>query len=167
MMKLTVYCLLFPSVALSSRAFLPHRQVKTTRSKLQNLNEQDDEIFVRRIDVALDANLLPPPINIRKESILFGDNPATMDNNNALRLWKSLKGTLPFVFTGARRPDTGDENPIGAIFNILFVRLPVILAGLAYGKNSMEGHPLVMDFGNGPHAMNLLLVLAVIFFILQ
>ena len=115
----------------------------------------------------LDADLLPAPINIRKESILFGENPATMDNNNILRVWKALKQGLPFIVTGARTPTTADDNPLGAIYNVIFVRVPVIVAGLMYGKNLTEGHPLIVDFGKGSFVMSPLVVLAVLFVILR
>lgn len=151
----------------TSRAFSPLGTVSSNTVARWATKGDDEEIFVLKNDDILDAGLSPPPINIRKESILFGENPATMDNNNALRLWKSLKGTLPFVFTGARQPDTADDNPIGGIYNVIFVRLPVILAGLIYGKNEIEGHPLVVDFGDGPFAMNPLVVLGILFFILR
>lgn len=118
-------------------------------------------------DDEADVDLMFPPINIRKESILFGDNPTTMKNNNALRLWKTLKDRLPFVVTGARTPSTADDNPIGGIYNILFVRLPVIVAGLVYGKNLVEGHQLIVDVGDGPFSVNPLIVLAVLFVILR
>jgi hypothetical protein len=118
-------------------------------------------------DDEADVDLMFPPINIRKESILFGENPATRNNNNSLRLWKTLKERLPFVVTGARTPTTADNNPIGAIYNIVFVRLPVIVAGLVYGKNLAEGHPLIVDVGDGPFTVNSLIVLAVFFVILR
>lgn len=131
---------------------------------------QDDEIFVlKKSELAqdLDGDLTPPPINLRKESILFGENPTTAVNNNALKLWMTLKERLPFVVTGARENSKGDENPIGAIYNIIFVRLPVICAGLVYGKNLSEGHPLVVDIGEGPFTMSPLAVFAILFVILR
>ena len=148
----------------SSSFITPQTSIRISRLGLN----QDDEAFILQNDIdQLDADLMPPPINIRKESILFGENPATMDNNNILRLWKTLKDRLPFVVTGARSATTADDNPIGAIYNIVFVRLPVIAAGLLYGKNLVEGHPLVIDIGEGPFIVNPLAVLAVLFVILR
>lgn len=148
-----------------SSAFLtPHTSIRSSRRGLK----QDDEASNLQNEVdRLDAYLMWPPINLRKESILFGENPTTMGNNNALRLWNTLKDRLPFVVTGARTPSTVDDNPIGAIYNIVFVRLPVIVAGLLYGKNLAEGHPLVVDVGDGPFTMSPLIVLAVLFVILR
>jgi hypothetical protein len=143
-------------VHLSSSFITPQASVRSDRSR-RGLKEDDEA----------DVDLMFPPINIRKESILFGDNPATMNNNNTLRLWKTLKDRLPFVVTGARTPSTADDNPIGGIYNILFVRLPVIAAGLVYGKNLVEGHPLIVDVGDGPFSVSPLIVLAVFFVILR
>jgi hypothetical protein len=141
----------------------------SVRQGLPNDRQEDEQFILRKNDLnrQLDGDLAPPPINLRKESILFGENPTTMVNNNALRLWKTLKDRLPFVVTGARETDTGDHNPIGSIYNIIFVRLPVICAGLVYGKNLTEGHPLVVDFGEGPLTMNPLAVMAVLYVILR
>ena len=136
--------------------------------KLFLSSDDKEEKFILQNDCdSLDADLLPAPINIRKESILFGENPATMDNNNVLRLWKVLKQCLPFVVTGARTPTTADDNPVGAIYNVVFVRVPVIMAGLVYGKNLAEGHPLIVDFGEGSFVMSPLVVLALLFVILR
>jgi hypothetical protein len=141
---------------LSSSFITPQASLRSTRSS-RGLKEDDEA----------DVDLMFPPINIRKESILFGENPATRNNNNSLRLWKTLKDRLPFVVTGARTASTADNNPIGAIYNIVFVRLPVIVAGLVYGKNLAEGHPLIVDVGDGPFTVNSLIVLAVFFVILR
>lgn len=116
-----------------------------------------------------EKDLLRPQVNIRKESILFSDNPATVENNNSLRVWKLCKKYLPFIFTGAREIDTADDNPIGGIYNMIFVRCPTILAGCFYIKNNIDGHPLIVDlgFGNGPFIVNPLVVFAVLFAILR
>jgi hypothetical protein len=143
-------------VHLSSSFIAPHTSIRSTPSR-RGLKEDDEA----------DIDLMYPPINIRKESMLFGDNPATTKNNNALRLWKTLKERLPFVVTGARKPNTADDNPIGALYNIVFVRLPVIVAGVVYGKNLVEGHPLIVDVGDGPFTVNSLIVLAVFYVILR
>jgi len=127
----------------------------------------------------IDQDLLRPPINIRKESILFGDNPATAQNNNIRRLWKILRDNLPYVFTGVSSVSESqysnqssnfiDKNPVGAIYNVIFVRLPTILAGVFYVKNLLQGHPLYLDigFGSGPSEINPLFVLAVLYVILR
>jgi hypothetical protein len=75
---------------------------------------------------------------------------------------------VPPIFTGAwpwRDPFLADENPVGALYNILFVRLPVIGMGLVYSKNLNDGHPFIIDYGDGPvefPPLAVLLVLAII-----
>jgi hypothetical protein len=105
---------------------------------------------------------------VRKESILFGEDPATVASNNALRLWKLMKDSLPYIFTGGQAgSDVSDFNPMGGIYNVIFVRLPTILAGCVYGKNLVEGHPLVVDLGDGPFEVNPLAVAGVLYVILR
>lgn len=116
-------------------------------------------------DAHLD-DLKPPLINWRRESILFGTSPATQKNNNALRLWRHLKSTLPPLITGAYRKTTADENPIGALFNMLFIRMPILAAGVLYIVNQVNGHPLVMDVGSGPFEVNPVLVAGVLYLML-
>jgi hypothetical protein len=114
-------------------------------------------------------DLAPPSVNFSRQSILFDDNPSTQRNNGALNLWRGAKTYLPPVFTGAWpwRDDTvADENPIAGLYNMAFVRLPVIGVGLLYGKNLVEGHPLIMDIGEGPFEMSPALVVSVLALIL-
>jgi hypothetical protein len=122
------------------------------------------------------AALKPPPINIRKESILFDDNAATAQNNNISKLWQILKMNLPYVFTGVNKNDTSsalnssiDENPVGAIYNMVFVRFPSVLAGVVYTKNLIQGYPLYCDlgFGAGPFEIPPLFVYGVLLIILR
>jgi len=114
-------------------------------------------------------DLTPPPINLARGSILFSENPSTKRNNAVLDLWRSCKVNLPAVITGVwpwKDPDFADENPIGGLYNIAFVRMPVIVVGFVYGKNLLEGHPLIMDIGDGPFVMSPLVVVAVLGLIL-
>jgi hypothetical protein len=90
-----------------------------------------------------------------------------MANSNLLRFWRAAKNCLPFVITGARSNDTGDDNPVGAIYNAFFVRLPALIAGFIYSKNLMDGKPLVVDFGEGPLTLPPLIVLGVLCLLLQ
>ena len=133
-----------------------------------NNNNNNPEADYARLDKnGIDKSLLPPAINLRKESILFGENPATRYDSNLLRAWRATKRYLPFVLTGARTPCTADENPIGGFYNMIFVRFPVICAGLVYTKNALSGHPLVIDVGSGPTEVSPLLVATVLFVILR
>ena len=146
---------------------LPRRTLLLCQAASGNKNEQDDSSS--RLENGIDKGLLPPTINIRKESILFGDNPATRDDSNSLRAWRATKKYLPFVFTGARSPTTADDNPIAGFYNMIFVRIPTIAAGIVYLKNELAGHPLIIDtgFGSGPSEVNPLIVGMALFVILR
>jgi hypothetical protein len=100
---------------------------------------------------------------------LFSENPSTQRNNSALDAWNAAKSNLPAFLTGAwpwRDLSVADKDPVGALYNIAMVRLPVVLVGILYGKNLIEGHPLVMDIGDGPFVMSPLIVIAVLGIIL-
>jgi hypothetical protein len=128
---------------------------------------EEDEEFIRKPITSVDASLWPPAFNLRRESILFGENPATQRDNNLSRLWRFCKQQLPYVVTGARTSQTCDDNPIGALYNMLLVRIPCITAGLVFSKNMIESHPLIVDVGSGPFEMNPLIVFGVLYFILR
>ena len=122
---------------------------------------------------SIDQDLVRPPINIRKESILFGESPATARNNNISRLWKTLRQNLPYVLTGVSKDVNNeltkaiDDNPIGAIYNMVFVRLPSLLAGIIYSKNLIESHPLYCDVGTGAFEIPPLFVYGLLLIILR
>mmetsp|Transcript_27474 Transcript_27474/g.40585 ORF Transcript_27474/g.40585 Transcript_27474/m.40585 type:complete len:172 (+) Transcript_27474:72-587(+) len=137
------------------------------KKTLLHSEKKDEETYTASLMYEIDSDLLPPPITLMRESILFDENASTKANNNILRLWRGLKDTLPFVLTGARTSDTADENPIGGIYNIIFVRIPTILAALLYSKNLIEGHDLILDFGYGPIAISPVIVYGVFFLILR
>jgi hypothetical protein len=117
----------------------------------------------RDIDERLDDSLRPPPFNLRKESILFDSNATTMANNNALRIWRFMRRRLPLWLTGTQ----SDENPWGAIYNTLLVRFPTLMAGVCYGKNVIQGHPLIVDLGDGPFEVPPLVVVGILASILR
>lgn len=179
--------LLLSAIVASVKAFVSHEptgigewRIKGTRYKFagsssglqldehqENLDESSDDEEYAITEPVYDGNVLPPALNLRKESILFSEQPATRSNNNTLRFWRLLKTRLPFALTGARTPETADDNPIGGIYNMLFVRLPTIGSGIVYGKNLIEGHGLVVDFGDGPTEVSPLLVFGVLYAILR
>jgi hypothetical protein len=140
--------------------------------------DDDDELFSpsRRLadsstqDPEQDlTDLTPPSVNLARDSILFSENPSTQRNNSALDAWNAAKSNLPAFLTGAwpwRDLSVADKDPVGALYNIAMVRLPVVLVGILYGKNLIEGHPLVMDIGDGPFVMSPLIVIAVLGIIL-
>jgi hypothetical protein len=152
--------------ALWSDAFTPPLRKGPSRLE-QHFASKEDEEFIRKKVASVDANLWPPAINFRKESILFGEKPATQQDNNSLRLWRFLKQKLPYVITGARTSTACDDNPLGALYNMVLVRVPTISAGLVYSKNMIEGHPLIVDMGSGPFEMNPLIVFGVLLTILR
>lgn len=153
--KMKTFFLLFFFFLSSCQGFLvPHsRAVRTARS-YQTPPEDAGRI---------DDSLRPPPINLRKESILFDSNSATMANNNVLRAWQFIRRRFPLLLTGTQ----SDENPWGALYNTFFVRLPTLVAGGVYGKNLVQGHPLIVDLGDGPFEVHPLVVLGILGTILR
>mmetsp|Transcript_32383 Transcript_32383/g.64176 ORF Transcript_32383/g.64176 Transcript_32383/m.64176 type:complete len:188 (+) Transcript_32383:43-606(+) len=108
-------------------------------------------------DMFLD-DLTPPQLDFARDSILFGEKPSTKKNNGVLMLWKGTKSILPKVVTGAWKDSVGEENPVGALYNVAFVRIPVILAFAVYLRNELEGRPLLVDLGYGQLAMSPLVI---------
>ena len=135
-------------------------------SQRENESPQEEQ---QQQKSSIDKNLVRPPINIRKESILFGNDPATAENNNISRLWQTLKQNLPYVFTGVPKNEVSavDDNPIAAIYNMVFVRFPSVLAAIVYSKNLITGHPLYCDVGAGPFEIPPLFVYGVLLVILR
>ncbi len=114
-------------------------------------------------------DLTPPPINWARDSILFSDNPATKRNNAAVDAWRLCRLYLPPVFTGTwswRDTNITEKNPLGALYNMIVVRIPTMGIGLVYIKNLVDGHPLIMDFGQGAFEMSPIAVFAVLALIL-
>lgn len=151
----------------------PFQAVKRTRIRpatgwqSKARREDDEEFQVSKTTAAIDASLTRPLINVRKESLLFGQNISTLQDNYALELWRDCKKSLPTVVTGARTPTTADDNPWGAFYNMLLVRVPTIAMCFVYSKNLAEGNPFVVDFGGGPCEMSPLLVFGTFYLILR
>jgi hypothetical protein len=130
-------------------------------------NDSEIEGALSEADARL-SDILPPAVSFSRNSILFSERPVTQRNNEVLDFWRGVKSTLPPVITGAwpwRDPFLADENPMGALYNVLFVRFPVIGMGLVYAKNLNDGHPFIIDYGDGPvefPPIAVLLVLAII-----
>jgi len=82
-------------------------------------------------------------------------------------VWEWCRQNLPRVVTGARQPTTGDDNPVGALYNIVFVRIPAIGAAVVYCVNVLRGHPLVVNVGDGFFEMNPLAVFVVFYILLR
>ena len=67
-------------------------------------------------------------------------------------VWLKCKEILPPVVHGAWKSDAGNENPLGAMYNLLFVRIPTLLAGAWYLSKLLNDNEFLMyfDFGLGP-----------------
>jgi len=115
------------------------------------------------------SDILPPTVSFSRNSILFSENPVTQRNNEVLTFWRGVKKFVPPFITGAwpwRDPYLGEANPLDAFYNIIFVRLPIVAMGFIYAKNLKEGHPLIMDYGDGPFEMSPIIVFAVLAIVL-
>ena len=98
---------------------------------------------------ALDE-LTPPSISFTRNSLLFDENAPTQKANGPLTIWKSTKNTLPAFVTGAWEEGKGDRTPIEHLYNMVFIRIPTVLMAAVYCKNLIEGHGLVLSFGEVP-----------------
>ena len=142
----------------------------TTEDENENNNDNDNYSFM--------DDLTPPPVNFARNSILFSDNPSTKQrNNSALDVWKFTRTYIPAFITGAwpwRDIPTLDERPLAALYNTAFVRLPVVGVAIGYLYQKIyEKHDLIVDFGfggplfgNGPQAINPIIVIGVLILIL-
>ena len=119
---------------------------------------------LRKESLQFDNNLMPPVFNLRKESLLFDENAATRQNNNVRRLWLACQKPLPRVVHGKR--EGIEPEPLGALYNMLCVRIPAIVAGMVYGFNVSTGHPLIVDLGDGAFEMHPIIVAAVLYVLL-
>jgi len=120
------------------------------------------------VEVLIEKDLQRPLVNLKKESILFSEDPSTMDKNDLLNVWVFCKQQFPYVLTGCQPHDTtANDNPLAGIYNMLLVRLPTILAAVVYAKNLAQGHPLIVDVGDGPFVVNPLVVGGALYAILR
>mmetsp|Transcript_833 Transcript_833/g.1281 ORF Transcript_833/g.1281 Transcript_833/m.1281 type:complete len:192 (-) Transcript_833:274-849(-) len=107
----------------------------------------------------------------RGKSMLFSPPDNDDDEMNKaedipLVVWREVKSSLPRFVHGAKETDSGDDNPLGCIYNLIFVRVPVIGAGVVYAKNLLSGYPLVIDVGQGPFEVNSFFVAACLWVLL-
>jgi hypothetical protein len=148
------FILLALSLARETLAFNPYwcsigcrkkTKVQTNRRIRPAAMQQDGEDC---LDDELDE-LSPPSISFTRNSILFGKDPPTQKNNMPLMLWQETKSVLPKFVTGAWEEGKGDREPLEHLYNLIFVRIPVVLMGMLYVNNLVHGHPLYMNFGGG------------------
>ena len=97
-----------------------------------------------------------------------GDSNTGGSNDAFLSVWLAVKKVLPAVITGGWNSvgGAGDRNPGGALFNLVFIRIPAILAGCWYAKLLRDGGTWQVDFGAGLTVVSPVVVCAVIFLIL-
>ena len=69
---------------------------------------------------------------------------------DAARAWTGVKRTLPPIITGAWTGPEGDHEPLGALYNLIFVRLVTLVCTVAYCKVLLDGGGrFSLDFGIG------------------
>uniref|UniRef100_A0A7S4JTF8 Uncharacterized protein n=1 Tax=Odontella aurita TaxID=265563 RepID=A0A7S4JTF8_9STRA len=143
------------------------------------------------------AELSPPLINLERRSLLFeksvrdddvdaevaADRAAlerTIESASGvmdsafIALWRGAATSLPGIVTGFRADNDGrykqaDDGAAaaGRLYNVLFVRVPTITAGVVYAYNLSRGHPLVVDVGGGAFDVPPPVVLALLWAILR
>jgi hypothetical protein len=98
----------------------------------------------------------------------MSDKERSVFEVNLLPVWRGIKTVTPPVITGAYDTGTGDRNPGEALYNLLFVRVPTIVAGLLYFQRTAEGKPeIVMDLGLGQFELPAMAVIAIMYIILR
>eukprot|EP00804_Cyclotella_cryptica_P004808 CCRYP_004894-RA/>CCRYP_004894-RA protein AED:0.16 eAED:0.16 QI:0/-1/0/1/-1/1/1/0/177 len=136
----------------------PNRAAVNCAMKQERENDDDDEL----------DELSPPSIAFTRNSILFGDDPPTQKRNGPLVIWQQTKSLLPKFVTGAWENGKGDRDPLEHLYNLVFVRIPVVLMGMVYVNNLIHGHPLLMNFGGGTvFEIPAIIVLGIIYVILR
>lgn len=136
-------------------------------------DDDTDESYV------IDIELAPEPDidfsgTAEGNSFLFNDRDGTVSDldADALTLWQQMRTILPSIITGAWDANIKytDENPWGAIYNMLFVRIPVLVALAVYLKNLIvDHHGFVVNFGynvNEDMVVSPLLVIGVAYLML-
>ena len=112
-------------------------------------------------------DLTPPSVSFTRNSVLFGENPPAQRRIWPLWLWQGAKTVLPQFVTGAWEEGKGDKKPVEHLYNLLFVRMPVVLVGILYIRNLILGHQLGMNYGDGFFAVPPLVALGVFLLILR
>lgn len=63
--------------------------------------------------------------------------------------------------------DNNDDHPIAYLYNMFFVRIPIIITGLFYMYQLLyERHPFICDLGDGPFEVPAIIVLGVLYILL-
>jgi len=120
---------------------LPTNGLQAAGGSEEVITEQGDEL----------DELSRPSVSFTRNSILFDEDAPTQRDNGPLRVWKSTKSLLPAVVTGAWDDENkGDRKPVEHLYNMVFIRLPAVLMALVYSKNLIDGHGLILSFGEVP-----------------
>ena len=131
------------------------------RPSLQTTPQGDEQIPANSEPLLIDDDLLSPSVIMRRESLLFSENPSSQ--NIVKDVWEWCGQNLPVVVTG----DTSTAKPCAGLYNMILVRIPTLVAGIVYTIHLTQGHPLIVDMGNGPFTVNPVLVGGVLWAILR
>jgi hypothetical protein len=154
----------FATVSQSHHVCWFDRITRSSRVPLRSNPQEDDEgnLEIDKED-GLPEELAQPFFALQRKSLLFDDDDKSSNGvaDWPVRLWQGAITRLPQVVTGAQ--NQGDNNntsqeALGRLYNVIFVRLPILCAGLVYGTNEATGHPLVVDVGQGPFEISPLVV---------
>jgi hypothetical protein len=145
----------------------------------------DPECYFERNETStIPVDLQPPVYNLRKESILFDETSATLYKNNMARLWILCQHYFPRIVHGGPRNNRSSSSsstslipfendsghpPIAYLYNMFFVRIPIIMTGIFYLYQLYHGHPFVCDFGfygKGPFEVPPYIVLGILYVLL-
>jgi hypothetical protein len=90
--------------------------------------------------------------NFRARNVCHQARLRNEDDNLSLSLWLKIKETLPPLVHGSWMSNAGDDNPLGAIYNLIFVRIPTISVAAIYSYQLISNSEFQMtfDFGYGP-----------------
>lgn len=116
---------------------------------LQATGDENEEVIFTEQGDELDE-LSRPSISFTRNSILFDEDAPTQRDNGPLRVWRSTKSFLPALVTGAWDENKGDRKPVEHLYNMIFIRIPTVLMALVYSKNLVDGHGLILSFGEVP-----------------
>ena len=117
---------------------------------LQAAGDGNEEVSFTGQGDELDE-LSRPSVSFTRNSILFDEDAPTQRDNGPLRVWRSTKSLLPALVTGAWDDESkGDRKPVEHLYNMIFIRIPTVLMALVYSKNLIDGHGLILSFGEVP-----------------
>ena len=157
------------SPLLTRRRQTAEEDVEELRTAVQELRDElDNSVSVRRPNPPGTTAASPESSTTTTTTTTPQKRkPAVVEDpikDDLRELWRDAKRVLPAVVTGAWREEDGDERPGEAIYNAVFVRIPVLCAAVWYTAFVFEGREWFVDlgFGSGPVLVNPLVPFAVI-----